>query len=325
MSADPAAKRPRTFQCVDPLWAEYQYLSHDLECSVDYLINEAMKYFMRVRALAEQAGPGAAAGARPARAAAPAAPGAYAPPAPEAYPPAPPAGRPSPPGPSPAAVAPGYGAAPYQPPPPPRGVAAGYAAAPVGPGAAAPAASPPPPARPPGPPGRAPTLLGAGPAAGAVQARVTVPRGLQRPPPPPRRQSAPPPPYGGGMAGAGPAVRPPPAPPVPAYPPAAGGGAVPAGARPAGRLVLYYQGQRYEVSKDRFIIGRATRTNDLTIKDPNVSRQHAMVEVVGGQAYMVDMGSTNGVEYMGQRVQRKPIAPGDAFTICDHELRFAYE
>jgi pSer/pThr/pTyr-binding forkhead associated (FHA) protein len=40
---------------------------------------------------------------------------------------------------------------------------------------------------------------------------------------------------------------------------------------------------------------------------------------------MVDMGSTNGVEYQGQRLQRKPIAHGDLFTICDHELRFTVE
>jgi pSer/pThr/pTyr-binding forkhead associated (FHA) protein len=91
------------------------------------------------------------------------------------------------------------------------------------------------------------------------------------------------------------------------------------------KLVLYYRGQRHEVNKDRFIIGRGKQSSDLTIKDPNVSRQHAMIECLNGQYFMVDMGSTNGVEYNGQRLQRKPIASGDVFNICDHELRFVFE
>jgi pSer/pThr/pTyr-binding forkhead associated (FHA) protein len=90
-----------------------------------------------------------------------------------------------------------------------------------------------------------------------------------------------------------------------------------------GQLFIYYMGERFPVTKDRFIIGRGKQTSDLTIKDPNVSRQHAMVEYLNGQYYIVDMGSTNGVEYNGQRVQRRVINDGDSFRVCDHELRFA--
>jgi pSer/pThr/pTyr-binding forkhead associated (FHA) protein len=89
-------------------------------------------------------------------------------------------------------------------------------------------------------------------------------------------------------------------------------------------LVAFYGGQKFSVNKDRFIIGRGKQSSDLTIKDPNVSRQHAMVEFLNGQFYMVDMGSTNGVEYNGQRIARKAIAEGDLFRICDHEVRFTY-
>ena len=91
------------------------------------------------------------------------------------------------------------------------------------------------------------------------------------------------------------------------------------------RLYMHYRGQQIEVNKDRFIIGRGKQSSDLTIKDPNVSRQHAMIECLNGQYFMVDMGSTNGIEYNGQRLQRKPIAAGDVFNICDHELRFSVE
>jgi pSer/pThr/pTyr-binding forkhead associated (FHA) protein len=92
----------------------------------------------------------------------------------------------------------------------------------------------------------------------------------------------------------------------------------------AAGLNVYYNGERFTINKDRFIIGRGKQSSDLTIKDPNVSRQHAMIEFLNGQYYIVDMGSTNGVEYNGQRVQRKVINEGDIFRVCDHELRFSY-
>ena len=104
-----------------------------------------------------------------------------------------------------------------------------------------------------------------------------------------------------------------PPPPPPPQPQAAGS-----------TLHIVYQGQRHPVTKDRFIVGRGKQSSDMTIKDPNVSRQHAMVEYLNGQYYMVDMGSTNGVEYNGQRIARKAIVEGDLFRICDHEIRFSY-
>ena len=97
-----------------------------------------------------------------------------------------------------------------------------------------------------------------------------------------------------------------------------------AGQHYAGSLSIYYQSERFAVNKDRFIIGRGKQSSDLTIKDPNVSRQHAMIEFLNGQYYIVDMGSTNGVEYNGQRIQRKVINEGDSFKVCDHELLFSF-
>ena len=92
----------------------------------------------------------------------------------------------------------------------------------------------------------------------------------------------------------------------------------------SGQLNVTYGSERLTVNKDRFIIGRGKQSSDLTIKDPNVSRQHAMVEFLNGQYYMVDMGSTNGVEFNGQRISRRPIGEGDIYRICDHEVRFSY-
>ena len=146
-----------------------------------------------------------------------------------------------------------------------------------------------------------------------------MPPSMQQPPMPPSMQQPPPPPppaYGGMQ-------QPPPPAPMPAAPPPAQGPAPGTGAG-SPTLAAFYAGQRFVVNKDRFIIGRGKQSSDLTIKDPNVSRQHAMVEFLNGQYYMVDMGSTNGVEYNSQRIARKAIAEGDLYRICDHEVRFSY-
>jgi pSer/pThr/pTyr-binding forkhead associated (FHA) protein len=93
---------------------------------------------------------------------------------------------------------------------------------------------------------------------------------------------------------------------------------------PGGPLSVIYLGEKVAVTKDRFVIGRGKQSSDLTLKDPNVSRQHAMIEFQNGVYFMVDMGSTNGVEYNGQRIARKQITEGDVFKICDHEMSFTY-
>ena len=263
MTADPNKKSARTFQCRDILWDAFQQMAQELECSVDYLINESMKQYARQRYAGRTAarstdGVGA--------------PGAAEPPHTSRLPDmssGPPAIR-------------ATGAAPL-PPPPPRKASFSNVPPPLtsrptgGFGAG----------RPPGPPPPTGSMSMGG---------RTVP-----PPLPTSRAGALPPPQPSGSR------LPPPSP--------MGYG---------GQLSVIYAGERLQVNKDRFIIGRGKQSSDLTIKDPNVSRQHAMIEFLNGQYYMVDMGSTNGVEYNGQRIQRRPIAEGDIYRICDHEVGFTY-
>ncbi|HET9624000.1 MAG TPA: FHA domain-containing protein [Kofleriaceae bacterium] len=114
-------------------------------------------------------------------------------------------------------------------------------------------------------------------------------------------------------------------------PPAAGHAPVPAsvptsagsgGSGPT--LFLIYNGQRYPVTKDQFIIGRGSKTSDLPIKDGNISRKHAAVIRRNGTFYIKDLGSTNGIDYKGMRIDNKRIDEGDVFHLCDYELRFTY-
>lgn len=87
---------------------------------------------------------------------------------------------------------------------------------------------------------------------------------------------------------------------------------------------MIFNGQKYPVTKDEFVIGRGSKTADLPIKDGNISRRHAAIVLQGGAYYVKDLGSTNGIEYAGRRVDSKRIEEGDIVQICDYELRFTY-
>ncbi len=286
MSADPNKKSGRTLQCRDVLWETFEQMARELECSVDYLINEAMKQYARQRSYG-----GASRTPFPG-------------PRGESVPP-PPVGSPSPPGPSQPNLSANL-ATPLVPPPP------AIRASTLGP---------------PTIPQRMPTrTVSSGGLPAPPPSRGPQPIPL---PPPPRGYSSP-----RSMAST-PQVRPPAGPrsippPIPRGQPPSGGASAngspssPAPGQAGGTLSVVYQGDKLPVTKDRFVIGRGKQSSDLTLKDPNVSRQHAMVEFQNGVYFIVDMGSTNGVEYNGQRVARKQISEGDVFKICDHEMRFTY-
>ena len=87
------------------------------------------------------------------------------------------------------------------------------------------------------------------------------------------------------------------------------------------RLLLTHRGQTVEMDKDRFLLGRSKTQADMRLDDPNVSRQHAVIERVGSAYYIVDLGSTNGVYVQGERVARRALVDGDMITITSHEIR----
>jgi neural Wiskott-Aldrich syndrome protein len=275
MSSDPNKKSARTFQCRDVLWDTFEQMARELECSVDYLINEAMKQYARQRRA-----PGAQQGREaPPPSGDPRMYGGGASAGGGAMPmPAPPQARPPSLGPPPGRV----------PPPPARG--------PSGP-----LPVPPPPMH-----RGSPSAIPAPPPRAMSSQGISAPPTGSRPAPPPPRTVPPPIPRG--------------ATPVPP-PPAQNGFPAPAH---GATLSIIYQGEKLPITKDRFVIGRGKQSSDLTLKDPNVSRQHAMIEFQNGVYFMVDMGSTNGVEYNGQRIARKQISEGDVFKICDHDLVFTY-
>jgi hypothetical protein len=89
-------------------------------------------------------------------------------------------------------------------------------------------------------------------------------------------------------------------------------------------LYLVFQNQKYLVDKEQFIIGRGSKSSDLPIRDGNISRKHAAVIRRNGAYFIKDLGSTNGIDFNGVRIDNKRIEEGDVFNICDYELRFTY-
>jgi hypothetical protein len=213
---DQGKKTMRHFYCRDVLWETFEQMANDFDCSIDYLVNEAMRYYARSKN--------------------------------------------------------------YQ-------GSAGYAGA-----------------------------QGSFPSEPAIQREPSRGAGLsRRPPPPPTGAEFAP---SRRVSSAGPAVAPRRSAPrsMPAEP------ALSAGPT----LFLVFNNQRISIDKDQFIIGRGSKTSDLAIKDGNISRKHAAVIRRNGTYYIKDLGSTNGIDYKGMRIDNKRIDEGDVFHLCDYELRFTY-
>jgi hypothetical protein len=90
-------------------------------------------------------------------------------------------------------------------------------------------------------------------------------------------------------------------------------------------LYLVFDNQKYRIDKDQFIIGRGAKSSDLPIKDGNISRKHAAVIRRNGTYFIKDLGSTNGIDFKGMRIDNKRIDEGDIFHLCDYELKFTYK
>jgi pSer/pThr/pTyr-binding forkhead associated (FHA) protein len=235
---DQNRKTLRSFYCRDYLWQEFEGMTRDLGCSMDYLINEAMRHYARSRDYQPQT------------------------PQPVAQQPAP-------------APVPQYQPVQAAPTPVQRPVQPVQAAQPAQPVYQQPQ------------PVRQPPPIAARPVVAAVaQVQPQAQPQAQAQQAQPQAQ-----PYG----------------------------------QPAPTAVyLLFNGQRYRVDKEQFVIGRGSQMTDLTIRDGNISRKHCIVVQRGGHFFIQDLGSTNGIEFNGKRVEHKRIEEGDTFYLCDYELRFTY-
>jgi hypothetical protein len=70
----------------------------------------------------------------------------------------------------------------------------------------------------------------------------------------------------------------------------------------------------YRIPPGRAIdIGRDAQRNTLAFHDPTMSMQHFRLVLEGGEVFLVDLSSTNGVLLQGRRVASARLQPGDRF------------
>ncbi len=72
-------------------------------------------------------------------------------------------------------------------------------------------------------------------------------------------------------------------------------------------------GRIYEIEKPRVVIGRSDA--DINVDDPEVSRQHAALEIFGEKVTLIDMGSTNGTIVGEEQVQEAALENHSEFSI----------
>lgn len=73
-------------------------------------------------------------------------------------------------------------------------------------------------------------------------------------------------------------------------------------------------GSVFPVTRPRSFLGRGANM-DVQLRDTETSRRHAMLEIRGEEATVVDVGSTNGVFVGGERIQRAELRNHEEFTL----------
>ena len=79
-------------------------------------------------------------------------------------------------------------------------------------------------------------------------------------------------------------------------------------------------GQIFQITKTRTTLGRSGA--DINLDDPEASRQHAVVEIIGETAIVRDLGSTNGTFVDMDRIEQHALSNHMEFRIGSHVLMF---
>lgn len=87
---------------------------------------------------------------------------------------------------------------------------------------------------------------------------------------------------------------------------------------PGGKLFVH------QITRGETSIGRDPR-NDLTLDDPRVSRQHALVRITTEGVTLTDLNSGNGTFVNGQRISQITLANDDNIKLGDCKLTFVTE
>jgi hypothetical protein len=86
-------------------------------------------------------------------------------------------------------------------------------------------------------------------------------------------------------------------------------------------VTLTVAGRKHEITKASVVLGRS-READVRVSDVSVSRRHAELRQEGAGYWIVDLGSTNGLEVNGKQVDRARVRDGDRITLGSAEVVF---
>jgi predicted component of type VI protein secretion system len=84
---------------------------------------------------------------------------------------------------------------------------------------------------------------------------------------------------------------------------------------------LEWPGGSVTIDQRVIVIGRSSDC-DVQLDDANVSRRHAEVRHIGDGYSLVDLGSTNGTEVNGQRIQETALMNGDVIAVGTTRITF---
>ncbi|RMH15153.1 MAG: FHA domain-containing protein, partial [Acidobacteria bacterium] len=83
---------------------------------------------------------------------------------------------------------------------------------------------------------------------------------------------------------------------------------------------LTYEGETIPITREIMIVGRS-RSCDIPINDPSVSRRHARILISPAQMVVEDLGSSNGTLVNGKRIHdRQTLGHGDQLMLGDAVL-----
>ncbi|MGD2018807.1 MAG: sigma 54-interacting transcriptional regulator [Planctomycetota bacterium] len=87
------------------------------------------------------------------------------------------------------------------------------------------------------------------------------------------------------------------------------------------RLTVIEDGVRADLALDKpaMTVGRSV-DNDIRLQSSRVSRHHTRIELIGDEAWIVDLGSANGTLVNGERVDRQRVGVGDRICVGGVDL-----
>ena len=76
-----------------------------------------------------------------------------------------------------------------------------------------------------------------------------------------------------------------------------------------------------QLTKDRTTLGRRPY-NDIVIDNLAVSGEHAVIQIIDGEAVLEDLNSTNGTYINGKAVKKQSLQNNDTIEIGKYKIRF---